>query len=71
MGVTVNQRAPRADVVDETVAVDVDQLRAFASGDEDRVAADRAGELTPPGITARARRYSSCERPLESEAVNC
>ena len=37
-----DQRAPRADVVDVAVAVDVDQLGALAALDEDRVAADRA-----------------------------
>ena len=42
VGVAVDQRPPRADVVDEAVAVDVDQLGALAAVDEDRVAADRA-----------------------------
>ena len=42
MGVPVDQRAPGADVVDEAVAVDVDEFGALAAGDEDRLAADRA-----------------------------
>ena len=44
LGVRVaeDQGPPRADVVDEAVAVDVDQLRALAAVDEERVAPDRA-----------------------------
>jgi hypothetical protein len=40
--VAVDQRAPRADVVDVAVAVDVEELRALGAVDEDRVAADGA-----------------------------
>ncbi len=40
--VAVDQRAPRADVVDVDVAVDVDDLGAGGAIDEDRVAPDRA-----------------------------
>ena len=40
--VPVDQRPPRADVVDVAVAVDVEQLRALAALDEERVAPDRA-----------------------------
>ena len=40
--VTVDQRTPRADVVDVAVAVHVDQLAALAARDEQRVSADRA-----------------------------
>ncbi len=47
VGVAVDQRAPRADVVDEAVAVDVDQLGAVAALDEDRVAADRPASPAP------------------------
>ena len=39
--VAVDQRAPRADVVDVRVAVDVHDLGALGALDEDRVAADR------------------------------
>ena len=42
VGVAVDQRAPRADVVDVDVAVDVGQLGARGALDEDRVAPDRA-----------------------------
>ena len=42
MGVPVDQGPPRADVVDEAIAVDVDQLGALAAVDEDRGAADRS-----------------------------
>ena len=41
-GVAVDQRAPRADVVDVGVAVDVGQLRALGALDEHRIAPDRA-----------------------------
>ena len=41
MRVPVDQRPPRAHVVDVAVAVDVDELGALAAGDEDRVAPDR------------------------------
>ena len=41
VGVTVDQRAPRADVVDVAVAVHVEQLRTGAALDEQRLAADR------------------------------
>ena len=40
--VAVDQRAPRADVVDVDVAVDVGELGAGGALDEDRVAPDRA-----------------------------
>ncbi len=60
VGMPVDQRPPRADVVDVAVAVDVDHLGALAARDEQRIAPDRAhrphGELTPPGISSRARR---------------
>ena len=36
VGVAVDERPPRADVVDVAVAVDVDELRALAALDEDR-----------------------------------
>ena len=36
VGVPVDQRPPRADVVDVAVAVDVDQFRALAARDEER-----------------------------------
>ena len=38
---TENQRTPRADVVDVTVAVGIPNVRAFASNQERRLAADR------------------------------
>ncbi len=40
--VAVDQRAPRAHVVDEAVAVDVDELGALGPVHEQRIAADRA-----------------------------
>ena len=42
VGVAVDERPPRAHVVDVAVAVDVDELGAVAALDEDRVAADGA-----------------------------
>ena len=39
---TEDQRAPREDVVDVAIAVDVDEVRALAALDEERRAADRA-----------------------------
>ena len=42
MRVAEDQRAPREDVVDVAVAVDVDEVRALAALDEERRAADRA-----------------------------
>ena len=42
MGMAVDQRPPRADVVDVGVAVDVGDLRALGTVDEQRVAPDRA-----------------------------
>ncbi len=58
--VPVDQRPPRADVVHEAVAVDVDQFGALAALDEDRLAPDRAhrahGRVDPPGSSSSARR---------------
>ena len=42
MGMAVDQRSPGADVVDVSVAVDVGDLRAFGTVDEQRVAPDQA-----------------------------
>ena len=61
-GVPEDERPPRADVVDVAVAVDVGQPGALAAREEDgspptpRKA--RTGELTPPGISSRARANS-------------
>ena len=59
VGVAEDRRAPRLDVVDVTVAVDVREVGAVRLGDEERLAADGAkactGESTPPGITRLAR----------------
>ena len=56
MGVAQDQRPPRADPIDVLVAVHVDQRRALAAGDEDRVPADRAhrpdGRIDAPGQRA-------------------
>ena len=52
-------RAPRADEVDQLVAVQVVEVRPLGPGDEPRGSADREegadGEFTPPGMTSRAR----------------
>ncbi len=61
VGVAVDQRPPRADVVDVAVAVDVEELRArrprsMKIGSRPIARIARTGELTPPGSTRRARR---------------
>jgi hypothetical protein len=63
-GVAQNRRAVRADIVDEAVAVGVEEVGAFAALDEGGGAADRLpsadGELTAPGIfLRRGRRWQS------------
>jgi hypothetical protein len=58
MVVADDHRPPRADVVDVTLAFDVPQVGAVRALREERLAADgleRTGELTPPGMRARAR----------------
>ena len=40
--VAEDERAPRADVIEVLIAVDVEEIRPFAAGDEDRLAADGA-----------------------------
>ena len=59
MRVAENHRAPRADIIDVCVAIDVVKIRPGSSGDERGFAADgakgAAGLLTPPGITRLAR----------------
>ena len=47
VGVAVDQRPPRADLVDVAVAVDVEELGALAALDEERVAADRRASRAP------------------------
>ena len=42
MGVPQDQRAPRADVIDQAITVDVDEVRPLASLDEEGFAPDRA-----------------------------
>ena len=75
IGVSVasDQRAPGADVVDESVAVDVDQSCSRSPLDEERIATDgahrRTGLFTPPGMIARARSKSSFERAAFKLAV--
>ena len=72
--VAVDQRAPRADVVDVAVAVDVGDLGALGALDEDRVAPDRAHRAhraSSPrrgGPSPRAR-TASADRVSVSEAV--
>ena len=57
MGVAVYERAPRADVVDVVVAIDVDQLGALAALDENRIPPDRPHR-------AHGRVHPSDEHPL-------
>ena len=61
-----NQRPERSEVVDVLVAVDVGEDRARAVCDHDRSPPTaryaRAGELTPPGSTSRARSITARER---------
>jgi hypothetical protein len=49
MGVTEDERAPGAAVIEVAIAIDVDEVGALAPGDEDRLAADSAE--SPPGMS--------------------
>ena len=40
MGVAEDERPPGADVIEVAVAVEVEEVRPFAAGDEERLAAD-------------------------------
>ena len=42
MGMAEDERPPRTDVIEVTIAVDVVEIRPFAAGNEDRLAADAA-----------------------------
>src|SRR5262249_17046334 len=51
MVVAQDERAPRADKIEITIAVDIKEIRSFASGDEKRLASDSA---EGPGRTVHA-----------------
>ena len=61
-----NQRAPGAAVIEIAIAVDVDEVSAFARGDEDRLPADAA---EGPSRTIDAAGYESAGLGKSTDAV--
>src|SRR5262245_28675599 len=69
MGVTEDQRTPRADEVEIAVTVQVVEIRPLAAGDEGRIAADAAKRPRRAVDPARYRPASSVERLLTSRTL--
>src|SRR5262249_39777460 len=69
VGVAEDQRAPRADVVEVGVAVEVHQVRPLPAGDEDRLAADGAEGAGRAVHPARDEGAGALERLPAAAAV--